>query len=67
MLFYLWQANNLLAETAMKQVAQYTKVVSHVFDMISKARDEWEVESTSRSGMLTYFILKADISDFFTT
>lgn len=35
----------------MKQVAQYTKVVAHVFDMISKAREEWEVESSSRTGV----------------
>lgn len=38
-------------ETAAKQVAQYTKVVSHIFDMISKAREEWEVESSSRAGV----------------
>lgn len=35
----------------MKQVAQYTKVVSHVWDIISKAREEWEVESSSRTGI----------------
>lgn len=34
----------------MKQVAQYTKIVSNVFDMVSKAREEWEVESSARSG-----------------
>lgn len=44
------KANNLVAETALKQMAQYTKVVSHVFDMVVKAREEWEVESNSRSG-----------------
>lgn len=44
------QANSLIAETAIKQVAQYTKVVSHVFDSVSKAREEWEVESSTRSG-----------------
>lgn len=44
------KANNLVAETALKQMAQYTKVVSHVFDMVVKAREEWEVESSSRSG-----------------
>lgn len=43
------KANNLVAETALKQMAQYTKVVSHVFDMVVKAREEWEVESSSRS------------------
>lgn len=32
-------------------MAQYTKVVSHVFDMISKSREEWEVESSSRAGV----------------
>lgn len=36
---------------ASKQVAQYNKVVSHVHDLISKAREEWEVESSARSGV----------------
>lgn len=31
-----------------KQVAQYTKIVSHVYEMIVKAREEWEVEATTR-------------------
>lgn len=35
----------------MKQVSQYNKVVTHVFDMVSKAREEWEVESSARSGV----------------
>lgn len=35
----------------MKQVAQYTKVISNVYDMVSKAREEWEVESSARSGV----------------
>jgi len=39
-----------MTDTAIKQVAQYTKVVSHVYDMISKAKEEWEVESSSRTG-----------------
>lgn len=49
MLQHEQKANNLVAETAMKQVAQYTKVVSHIYDMVSKAREEWEVESSTRS------------------
>lgn len=48
---YELKANNLANETAMKNVAQYTKVVSHVYDMITKAREEWEVESQQRSGV----------------
>lgn len=39
----------MLVETAMKQVSQFTKVISHVYDMVNKAREEWDVES-SRSG-----------------
>lgn len=51
MLQYEQKANNLAAETALKNVAQYNKVVTHVFDMINKAREEWETESQQRSGM----------------
>lgn len=43
------KANSLPVETAMKQVSQFTKVISHVFDMVNKSREEWDVES-SRSG-----------------
>lgn len=52
----IFQANSLLAETAIKQVAQYTKVVSHVFDSVSKAREEWEVESSTRSGKFVFIL-----------
>ncbi|XP_058445073.1 mediator of RNA polymerase II transcription subunit 8 [Malaya genurostris] len=45
------KANNLLAETAMKQVAQYTKVISHVWDIVSKAKEEWDTEASSRPGI----------------
>lgn len=45
------QATNLSAETALKQVGQYTKVISHVYDMVCKAREEWEVESSARAGV----------------
>lgn len=31
-----------------KQMAAYQKVVSHVWDIVSKTREEWEVESSSR-------------------
>lgn len=51
MLTHEQKANSLIAETALKQVAQYTKVVSHVYEMINKAREEWEVESSSRSNV----------------
>lgn len=51
MLQYEQKANNLASETAVKNAAQYTKVVSHVFDLITKAREEWESESQQRSGV----------------
>jgi mediator of RNA polymerase II transcription subunit 8 len=31
-----------------KQIAAYQKVVSHVWELVSKAREEWEVESSAR-------------------
>jgi mediator of RNA polymerase II transcription subunit 8 len=43
------KANALAHETAAKQVAQFSKIVSHVHDLISKARDEWEIESMNRN------------------
>lgn len=43
------KANALTNETANKQVQQYTKIVSHVYDLITKARDEWEIESMNRN------------------
>ncbi|KAJ8942587.1 hypothetical protein NQ318_006217, partial [Aromia moschata] len=42
------KAQSLQYENAQKQIAAYQKVVSHVWDIISKAREEWEVESSSR-------------------
>lgn len=45
------KANNLLTETAIKQVAQYTKVISHVWDIVSKAKEEWDTEASSRPGI----------------
>lgn len=45
------KAANLAAEAAMKQVTQYNKVVSHILDMVSKAKEEWEMESSSRGGI----------------
>lgn len=44
------KASNLAYESAQKQVTAYTKVVNHVWDIVSKAREEWETESGSRSG-----------------
>lgn len=49
------KANALTNETAAKQVAQYTKIVSHVYDLISKARDEWEIEAMNRNVQLPTF------------
>lgn len=44
------KATSLSYETAQKQVAAYQKVVSHVWDIVNKAREEWEVESSARGG-----------------
>lgn len=49
------KANALTNETAAKQVAQYTKIVTHVSDLISKARDEWEIDSMNRNVQLPTF------------
>lgn len=43
------KAANLNYDTSHKQVAQYTKVISHVWDIASKAREEWEGEAGSRT------------------
>lgn len=42
------KAASLSYETAQKQVAAYQKVVTHVWDIVNKAREEWEVESSAR-------------------
>ncbi|CAH1116540.1 unnamed protein product [Phaedon cochleariae] len=42
------KAVGLQYDNAQKQIATYQKVVSHVWDIVSKAREEWEVESSSR-------------------
>ncbi|XP_050301229.1 mediator of RNA polymerase II transcription subunit 8 [Anthonomus grandis grandis] len=44
------KAQNLQYENAQKQIAAYQKVVSHVWDIVNKAREEWEVEGTNRGG-----------------
>lgn len=30
---------------------QFTKVIGHVFEMVNKAREDWDVESSARSGV----------------
>jgi len=32
-----------------KQLAQYTKVISHVWDIANKAREDWEGEVSTRA------------------
>lgn len=32
-----------------KQITQYTKVISHVWDIANKAREEWESEAGARA------------------
>lgn len=41
----------MVPDTAAKQVSQFTKVISHVFDMVNKAREDWDVEASSRAGI----------------
>lgn len=38
-------------ETTVKQMAQFSKVLTHIFDMVSKAREEWDVEASTRPGI----------------
>jgi len=35
-------------DNSQKQIAAYQKVVSHIWDIVSKAREEWEVEASAR-------------------
>lgn len=39
------------SEMAVKQFNQFTKVISHVYEMVNKAREDWDVESSARSGV----------------
>lgn len=41
----------MLPDTAAKQVSQFTKVISHVYDMVNKAREDWDVEASARAGI----------------
>ncbi|KPI92651.1 PREDICTED: mediator of RNA polymerase II transcription subunit 8 [Papilio xuthus] len=45
------KASTLSHDTAQKQVAQFTKVISHVWEIISKGREDWEGESMRSAGM----------------
>lgn len=51
MLQHEQKANNLLAETAVKQAGQFTKVISHIYEMVNKAREEYEGDSSTRSNV----------------
>lgn len=44
------KAGNMTPDMAQKQVSAFNKVMNHVWDIVSKAREEWESESGSRSG-----------------
>lgn len=44
------KAGNMTFEMAQKQVSAFNKVMNHVWDVVSKAREEWESESSARSG-----------------
>lgn len=45
------KASSLTNEAASKQIAQYNKVVSHVLEIVSKQREDWEIDSSSRAGI----------------
>lgn len=45
------KAANVTMEAAAKQVAQFTKVVSHIHDMVSKVREEWDSDASNRAGL----------------
>lgn len=45
------KANNVTMEAAAKQVAQFAKVVSNIHDMVSKVREEWDTDSSTRAGL----------------
>uniref|UniRef100_A0A0A9W294 Mediator of RNA polymerase II transcription subunit 8 n=3 Tax=Lygus hesperus TaxID=30085 RepID=A0A0A9W294_LYGHE len=44
------KATSLSYETIQKQMSAYSKVVGQVWELVSKAREEWETESSSRAG-----------------
>ncbi|XP_075229915.1 mediator complex subunit 8 [Lycorma delicatula] len=44
------KAASLSFETTQKQMTAYSKVVSHVWEIVSKAREEWESEGSARGG-----------------
>lgn len=44
------KATSLSFETVQKQMGAYSKVIGHVWELVSKAREEWETDSTSRAG-----------------
>lgn len=45
------KASSITAEAAVKQVSQYHKVTTHLWEMVSKAHVEWEMETNSRPGV----------------
>lgn len=49
------KAASLSYETTQKQLTAYSKVVSHVWEIVSKAREEWESEGSARGGASTTY------------
>ncbi|XP_025074689.1 mediator of RNA polymerase II transcription subunit 8 isoform X2 [Pogonomyrmex barbatus] len=43
------KAANVNIDTSHKQLAQYTKVISHVWDIMNKIRDEWESDVSTKA------------------
>lgn len=46
----MFQRNKMSAFAFQKQVAQFTKVVSHVWEIISKGKEDWDGESMRSAG-----------------
>lgn len=45
------KAAALSNDAATKQVAQFQKIVSHVYDIVTKAHEEWEMDSMNRNAV----------------
>lgn len=45
------KANSVTLEAAAKQVAQFTKVISNIHDIVNKVREEWDSDASTRAGL----------------
>lgn len=46
------KAAALTNDAATKQVAQFQKIVNHVSEIVTKSREEWEMESMNRNAVM---------------